>query len=788
MSRESHCRLIVTGMLTALVIAALPSAVARPPVDDVPVVQVKAPDLAVVTAEDESRAAAGLAPRFAIPNPTLILPDTHGVWTAPNADTLVWRLRIASPGARSLNLGFGVYSMPEGGQMLIYAVDGSRVLRPFTSDDNELHGELWTPVVASDEIVVEVTLPAAAASQLGLELTSINVGYRDFGHLLEEDRAGACNVDVVCPDGDGWREEIQTVGVISTGGSTFCTGFMVNNTAQDETPFFMTADHCGIGSGNASSLVVYWNFQSPTCGAQCCGSLSQWQSGSFFRAEYSPSDMTLVELDDPANPAHQVSYAGWDRSTGDYPMAVAIHHPNTDEKSISFEYDATTTTSYLGTSSPGSGTHVRVIDWDTGTTEPGSSGSPLFNQNHQVVGQLHGGYAACGNDDSDWYGRFNVSWTGGGSNSTRLSNWLDPIGTGATTLNTLSPWAGGIMVSPTDDLDASGEPGGPYAPSSIVYTIENRGDDPLTYEVQYAESWIDVTNASGSLNAGATVDVTVLLNAQANYLPLGTHTATVDFVNLTDGRGDTARVVSLQVGGPSRVHNFPMDSNPGWSTQGLWAFGQPQGLGGQYGPPDPTSGYTGNNVYGYNLSGDYQNNLSQQHLVTTALDCSNAVDVSLKFRRWLGVETSTYDHASLSVSNNGSTWQTIWQNTSVVEDNNWVAQEFDISNVADNQATVYLRWTMGQTDSSWQYCGWNIDDVEIWGIVQTSPACHGDANCDGQIDFGDINAFVAAVIDGTYCDGTGEGADVDGNGTVDFADISPFAELLTTSTLPITCP
>ena len=91
---------------------------------------------------------------------------------------------------------------------------------------------------------------------------------------------------------------------------------------------------------------------------------------------------------------------------------------------FSFENDPTTTTSYGGTNVPGDGTHVRVSDWDDGTTEPGSSGSPLFNQDHQVIGQLHGGGAACGNNKSDWYGKFSTSWTGGDSNSTRLCDWL----------------------------------------------------------------------------------------------------------------------------------------------------------------------------------------------------------------------------------------------------------------------------------------------------------------------------------------------------------------------------
>jgi hypothetical protein len=116
---------------------------------------------------------------------------------------------------------------------------------------------------------------------------------------------------------------------------------------------------------------------------------------------------------------------------------VTIHHPQGDEKRISFEDDPTSTTSVGLDTSPGDGTHIRVADWDLGTTEGGSSGSPLLDPAHRVVGQLHGGYAACGNDLPDWYGRLSVSWTGGGTASTRLSDWLDPLATGVMALDGL---------------------------------------------------------------------------------------------------------------------------------------------------------------------------------------------------------------------------------------------------------------------------------------------------------------------------------------------------------------
>jgi subtilisin-like proprotein convertase family protein len=948
-------------------------------------------DRDAVAADDIRRSVDGLPPRYAIPSAVHITPDTHGTWEQPEPTTLLWRLRVNSPGADSINFGFTTFRMPPGGRLSVYAADGSDVIRPFTELDNALHGELWTPPVRSEDVVVEVSIPAASRPQLQLVLGSVNLGYRDFGKPPAEIvtlLSGSCNVDVVCPEGDPWRNEIPSVGVISTGGSTFCTGFMVNNAAQDRRPFFMTANHCGINSGNAASLVVYWNFENSTCrpvgspssGGPGDGQLNQFQTGAFFRASYSSSDFTIVELDENPNPAWNVSFSGWSRSSGESPSGVCIHHPNTDEKRITFYSVPTTTTSYNSPSVPGDGTHVHAT-WSLGVTEPGSSGSPLFDVNHRVIGQLHGGPSACGAGDlSDYYGRFSVSWTGGGSNSTRLSNWLDPGGTGAMFVDTIT--GGGLNVTPADNVLHIGDVGGPFNNPSTLYTLTNPSSQPLDYSVSltasfgmllngaaspvtgtlaanggtvqvevslgpavdalaagiYVENVVfqDITNtltfnrqhtveigqtlfsvtpatnlesggpiggpfpgsviytvtsqrptpvtvrvsANGtwvSLNGtsspltinlngtGDSAAVTVGISSAADLLPAGVYSANVLFTNLSGGSGDTSRTVALDVGrlvypstdtplpiadnatissyiivtdnlcigdvnvdvnithtyigdlivelvspsgttvrlhdrtgsstdnivatfddegtppdGPGELsdfdiessagtwtlivsdnaggdtgtlnnwalriapiagncptpqvfYSFPLDTDPGWTPQGQWQFGHP--TGGGSGNHDPINGFTGSNVYGYNLAGDYPDNMAtSQYLTTTAIDCSLFARTRMRFYRWLGVELSLYDHAYIQVSSNGTTWSNVWQNPgSTLSDSSWVMQSIDISAVADGQPTVYIRWGMGPTDGSRTYPGWNIDDVEIWGVVTFI-----DCNNNGITDATDI--------------------------------------------------
>ncbi|MCH7812618.1 MAG: trypsin-like peptidase domain-containing protein, partial [Planctomycetes bacterium] len=496
------------------------------PLDRVPLIQVPEVDRELAAWEDEANEAQGLPPRFAIPEPVQITPATHGIWENLPDGRHLWRLRIHSPGATSLNLGFTRYVMPDGGQLLVHSADTGYVIRPFTAADNEEHNQLWTPIVPSDEIVVEVTLLPRNVADLDLELTFINVGYRGFGAGSNSDggpRVGSCNVDVICPEGDAWRDDITAIAVISTGGSTFCTGFMVNNAEQDLTPFFMTANHCGIGAGNAPSLVAYWNYEnsfcrppgSPQSGQPGDGLLTMFNTGSIFRAGYSPSDFTLVELDDDPNPDFNVGFAGWDNSGADASSAVAIHHPDTLEKRISFENQPTTTTSYLQEAVPGDGTHVRVEDWDLGTTEPGSSGSPLFDQDHRIIGQLHGGFASCTSQTSDWYGKFSVSWIGGGSSSTRLSDWLDPLGTGVTAVDTISGL--GLQVTPANDVIHFGEVGGPFTDDTVLYTLTNYGPNSLDYSVDLNTFFgilLDGGTApvAGTLaGGGGTVEVTLTL-------------------------------------------------------------------------------------------------------------------------------------------------------------------------------------------------------------------------------------------------------------------------------------
>jgi hypothetical protein len=403
-------------------------------------------DAARYLAEDAERIAAGIdgPTRFAAPLDVSLDPWNSGTWERlPNGSRL-WRLIIRSDGAKTLNLGFTTYHMPLGASLHLYPADESArtaFVGPFTAADNIPEREFWSPIVPGDALVVELHVPASAAFEPEIVIGKVNHDYLGFGDF-EAPASGACNNDVICPEGDPWRDETRSEAVYAISGFLTCSGQMVNSVTADPPPYFLTARHCGVNTGNDQTVRVYWNFESPTCGQHGGGSLSDNQLGSTWRASYTPSDFCLIELTSDPDPAFNVYYAGWDARESNAPtQCTAIHHPNTDEKSISFNYDPLTVTSYLGNAVPGDGTHWRVDDWEDGTTEPGSSGSAIWDQNHHIVGQLHGGYASCASITSDWYGRFPRSWTGGGTSTTRLQDWLDPNDTGTLVLEGTDPGA-----------------------------------------------------------------------------------------------------------------------------------------------------------------------------------------------------------------------------------------------------------------------------------------------------------------------------------------------------------
>ncbi len=169
--------------------------------------------------------------------------------------------------------------------------------------------------------------------------------------------------------------------------------------------------------------------------------------------------------------------------------------------------------------------------------------------------------------------------------------------------------------------------------------------------------------------------------------------------------------------GKVHVREYLLDEDLAWTAEGQWEFGQPLGLGGtSCGNPDPNSGYTGTNVYGITLQGDYDTAVGGPYYLTTGpIDCSHFGNVHVSFMSWLNIDESGYARCSFEVSANGTDWVALWSNTpEPITDDAWQNMEFVIDEFADDNKTLYLRWGHQVMEVTHPYSGWNIDDVVIW--------------------------------------------------------------------------
>lgn len=391
-------------------------------------------------AEDKERGKNARRPeplRFAVPAEVSFTLDNSGTWQ-DLPDGRVWRLRIQSPGAKSLNLGITRFDVTEGVKLWIYDPGHKHVEGPYTSKNRSHAGSLWTPIIEGEELIVEVFVPTGAAKP-GIVITKANRGYRGFKAGVLGSSEGACEIDVICPEGDPWRDQIRAVNVYTINGNSACTGTLMNNTFVPRRNLVLSANHCGVNSVSDATVVVFWNFDSPTCGTHNPGPLTDTQTGATLRANNATGDFVLFELDVAPDPGFNVFHAGWD-ANGAPPLGVeCIHHPAADVKAISPSHNAPFPTASGGSVPDPNGTHWRV-EWDgPAVTEPGSSGSCIFAlDTKRCIGTLTGGPSACGVGPAslhDFYGRLDLNWTGGGTAATRLSGWLDGGSTGVMALD-----------------------------------------------------------------------------------------------------------------------------------------------------------------------------------------------------------------------------------------------------------------------------------------------------------------------------------------------------------------
>lgn len=382
--------------------------------------------------------------------------DYDGKWTELPDGGKLWQLVIHSPDA--LNLSFIIENMdlPPGSKFQLFNDDHTDITNTYSALQYQNQNRIGTWFVTGDTVWLEYFQPARVSGKPNLEIKSVIHGYR-LGKLNAlfspegHNDSGACHHDVNCPIGndfDALKDELKkAVALLNLGNGFLCTGVLINNTNADKTPYLLTANHCLDASDpDLWSVRFNWINPEPICGEDKMGMENHTNltmSGTTLKAQNAKSDFALVQLNQSIPDSWDVVFAGWDNSDAEPLFEVGIHHPKGDimkicrddsgaEKSIIDGKEVW----LIGGGSKGFGN-----GWEIGTTEKGSSGSPLFNEKGKIIGQLFGGDAGCdgiyNNQDFDAYGRFAVSWNAGSDASSRLKDWLDPIGSGQESIETL---------------------------------------------------------------------------------------------------------------------------------------------------------------------------------------------------------------------------------------------------------------------------------------------------------------------------------------------------------------
>jgi len=423
--------------------------------------------------------------------------DIHkkGQVTALENGDKIWRVAVNSPNAVNLSINFDDFYIPEGAKLFLYNDDRSDILMPLSTAQNRDNQQLGSWFVSGDIIWVEYYEPKSVNEEVLLNIGSIIHGYRmnEVEQYVEGNRglndSGDCNYDVNCPIGEDFdsQKDIlkKAVALLNLGNGYLCSAVLINNTNNDKTPYLLTGNHCLDNSDPSFwSIRFNWMSPSPVCGENEPSLDLQTNftmSGAELKAQNSLSDFALVELYNTVPESWDVAFAGWD-ITDDLPeFEVGIHHPNGDIMKICRDDSGAVKETangievwLIGGTSIGEGN-----GWEIGTTESGSSGSPLFNQNGSIIGQLYAGNAFCdgleSNHDYDIYGRLAVSWDAGLTPNKRLKEWLDPLQTGQTELETIQ------NILNTPEFEITGELKIYPNPASEIVTVLNSRYPSLTY-------------------------------------------------------------------------------------------------------------------------------------------------------------------------------------------------------------------------------------------------------------------------------------------------------------------
>ena len=411
-----------------------------------------------------------------------------------------------------LNFIFNKLSLPKGSELYIVNADHSAIYGPVTEVQNITDGLFLTTLIPGSTATIYLFIPNTIDTEPNISISRVVHGYRNYGFYGASNYS--CQNNINCYP--AWATESNAVGMVLLGdGTAWGSGALLMTTNYSFKPYFLTAFHCvdsdspyGELSNSEKAAVQNWviifNFKQSSCHGTTLTNTFGY-SGASFRAGWSDSDFALIELNQSLLGKSNVSWLGWNRSTiASSSSASLIHHPLGDVMKISFD----TTLIHSNTSIIPWSNQVTspinshwIINFSSGVALNASSGGPILDHNKRVIGQFHGQRTMVSCPPAmGAAGRFDLSWTGGGTNSTRLSNWLDPLNIGTTTTTTMaSPYISGpkTLCSTGGSYSISNVPTGATISWSCGTNIQRQsaqGANPCIFKsTSIGDSYIQAT-------------------------------------------------------------------------------------------------------------------------------------------------------------------------------------------------------------------------------------------------------------------------------------------------------
>jgi len=388
------------------------------------------PDLTAVLAEDEILSEQkgvrriGIFRRFPAGVAVSSRQASHGRWTDLPDGGSAWTLTIHSAQAEGIRVHVEDVRLPGRARLVVYSTNNPQETHgPYDARYLGGRSEFWTETVFDSTVTLECYVPPGVdAGDVSLNVQEITHQYVKIGDLIP--KVGTCHNDVMCYS--AWSTEANGVaglGTIGSVGSVWCTGTLLNDfDAETFEDYFMTANHCLSGDSvtlatqvDANTIEFYWFYQTSTCDGTPPNPATVPRTGGGAdllgaQTRASGSDFAFLRIRNTTPGG--TAYLGWTTgSPGSGDALTGIHHPSGSFKRISFG------------NLVGSNANYWDVKWSSGVTEPGSSGSPLFNADKRFIGQLRGGGSSCSNPTAiDDYGRFNVTYP-------NIQTWFEIGGT-----------------------------------------------------------------------------------------------------------------------------------------------------------------------------------------------------------------------------------------------------------------------------------------------------------------------------------------------------------------------